>query len=258
MCATAGGGFSLMVEAFGFAGVSESAVVVGVFTRPGPATGHAHVDRAERPALRAPRRAGRVPARRARARATTPRPSSSRGRRSTSPTSCRRPSSSSATRTSRTTGRPRSPSTQPRVTVERGELVTEGDVADAPRGARRRRPLPALQGHRRRREHARAAGRRGRDAARELLRARRVRLRRAGRGRATCASPRTRSGCASSSWRATLVPPPGRYGPDEADVSIVCFGTTKMPALEAMKWLEAEGIAVNMLQIVTRLALPRR
>ncbi len=39
MCATAGGGFSLMVEAFGFAGVSESAVVVGVFTRPGPATG---------------------------------------------------------------------------------------------------------------------------------------------------------------------------------------------------------------------------
>ena len=39
MCATAGGGFSLMVEAFGFAGVSESAVVVGLFTRPGPATG---------------------------------------------------------------------------------------------------------------------------------------------------------------------------------------------------------------------------
>jgi 2-oxoglutarate/2-oxoacid ferredoxin oxidoreductase subunit alpha len=39
MCATAGGGFSLMVEAFGLAGVSESAVVVGLFTRPGPATG---------------------------------------------------------------------------------------------------------------------------------------------------------------------------------------------------------------------------
>ena len=39
MCATAGGGFALMVEAFGLAGVSESAVVVGVFTRPGPATG---------------------------------------------------------------------------------------------------------------------------------------------------------------------------------------------------------------------------
>jgi 2-oxoglutarate/2-oxoacid ferredoxin oxidoreductase subunit alpha len=39
MCATSGGGFSLMVEAFGLAGVSESAVVVGLFTRPGPATG---------------------------------------------------------------------------------------------------------------------------------------------------------------------------------------------------------------------------
>ncbi len=39
MCATSGGGFSLMVEAFGMAGVSESACVVGLFTRPGPATG---------------------------------------------------------------------------------------------------------------------------------------------------------------------------------------------------------------------------
>ncbi|MDO9174790.1 MAG: 2-oxoacid:acceptor oxidoreductase family protein, partial [Actinomycetota bacterium] len=39
MCATSGGGFSLMVEALGFAGVSESPVVVGLFTRPGPATG---------------------------------------------------------------------------------------------------------------------------------------------------------------------------------------------------------------------------
>jgi len=47
-----------------------------------------------------------------------------------------------------------------------------------------------------------------------------------------------------------LVPPPRRYGPDDADVSIVCFGTTKMPSLEAMKWLEAEGISVDMLQTV--------
>ena len=39
MCATSGGGFSLMVEGLGFAGVSESAVVVGLLTRPGPATG---------------------------------------------------------------------------------------------------------------------------------------------------------------------------------------------------------------------------
>ncbi len=39
MCATSGGGFSLMVEGLGLAGVSESPIVVGVFSRPGPATG---------------------------------------------------------------------------------------------------------------------------------------------------------------------------------------------------------------------------
>jgi len=39
MCATSGGGFSLMVEGLGLAGVSESPIVVGVFGRPGPATG---------------------------------------------------------------------------------------------------------------------------------------------------------------------------------------------------------------------------
>jgi 2-oxoglutarate ferredoxin oxidoreductase subunit alpha len=39
MCATSGGGFALMSEAFGLAGVSESAVVVMVSQRPGPATG---------------------------------------------------------------------------------------------------------------------------------------------------------------------------------------------------------------------------
>ncbi len=39
MCATSGGGFSLMVEGLGLAGVSESPIVVGVFQRPGPATG---------------------------------------------------------------------------------------------------------------------------------------------------------------------------------------------------------------------------
>jgi 2-oxoglutarate ferredoxin oxidoreductase subunit alpha len=50
---------------------------------------------------------------------------------------------------------------------------------------------------------------------------------------------------------ATLVPPPQRYGPDTADVSIVLFGSTKMPVREAMRMLEAEDIAANMLQVVT-------
>jgi 2-oxoglutarate ferredoxin oxidoreductase subunit alpha len=39
MCATSGGGFSLMVEGLGLAGVSETPIVVGLFSRPGPATG---------------------------------------------------------------------------------------------------------------------------------------------------------------------------------------------------------------------------
>ncbi len=39
MCATSGGGFSLMVEGLGLAGVSESPIVIGLFQRPGPGTG---------------------------------------------------------------------------------------------------------------------------------------------------------------------------------------------------------------------------
>ena len=105
MCATSGGGFSLMVEALGFAGVSESAVVVGVSSR---APGR-RPDCPRGPS--SPTCASRSTQRRASSRAscsppaTTPTPSSSRGRRSTSPTSSRRRSSSSATRTYRTTAR---------------------------------------------------------------------------------------------------------------------------------------------------------
>jgi 2-oxoglutarate/2-oxoacid ferredoxin oxidoreductase subunit alpha len=29
------------------------------------------------------------------------------------------------------------------------------------------------------------------------------------------------------------------------------FGTTKMPVREAMKWLEREGVSVNLMQVVT-------
>ncbi len=39
MVATSGGGFSLMVEALGFAGMSETPVVIAVSQRPGPSTG---------------------------------------------------------------------------------------------------------------------------------------------------------------------------------------------------------------------------
>jgi 2-oxoglutarate ferredoxin oxidoreductase subunit alpha len=50
---------------------------------------------------------------------------------------------------------------------------------------------------------------------------------------------------------AELAPPPVEFGPRKADISILLFGTTKMPAREAIKWLEAEGISVNMMQLVT-------
>ena len=90
MCATSGGGFALMIEAFGLAGVSETAVVVGLISRPGPATGmptwteqsdlrfalHASQGEFPRVVLAPGDRRGLV--------------STWRGRRSTSPTSCRR------------------------------------------------------------------------------------------------------------------------------------------------------------------------
>jgi 2-oxoglutarate ferredoxin oxidoreductase subunit alpha len=54
----------------------------------------------------------------------------------------------------------------------------------------------------------------------------------------------------------SIVPPPNRFGPDSAPLSILCFGTTKMPALQALDWLAADGIAVNLLQIVTLAPFP--
>jgi pyruvate/2-oxoacid:ferredoxin oxidoreductase alpha subunit len=54
----------------------------------------------------------------------------------------------------------------------------------------------------------------------------------------------------------SLVPPPKRFGPPSAEISVVCFGTTKMPVREAMKWLEVEGHPVELLQIVTLWPFP--
>jgi len=53
-----------------------------------------------------------------------------------------------------------------------------------------------------------------------------------------------------------LVPPPKRYGPETADLSLIVFGTTKQPALEAMGWLADEGVDMNMLQIITLWPFP--
>ena len=48
-----------------------------------------------------------------------------------------------------------------------------------------------------------------------------------------------------------LCPKPAEFGPHEADISFILFGTVKMPVLEAAKWLAAEGISVNVMQLRT-------
>jgi 2-oxoglutarate ferredoxin oxidoreductase subunit alpha len=46
------------------------------------------------------------------------------------------------------------------------------------------------------------------------------------------------------------LPPPRLYGPEEADITLVSWGSTKGPIFEAMKLLEKDGIKVNFLQIL--------
>ena len=56
----------------------------------------------------------------------------------------------------------------------------------------------------------------------------------------------------------TLVPPPATFGvpPAEADVAVLFFGTTKGPVLEAMRWLEPDGVKVAAMQVVTLWPFP--
>ncbi|MFC1754250.1 2-oxoacid:acceptor oxidoreductase subunit alpha [Thermoproteota archaeon] len=43
------------------------------------------------------------------------------------------------------------------------------------------------------------------------------------------------------------IPLPVLYGAEDADMTVICWGSTKGMALEAMKWLEKEGKKVNVL-----------
>lgn len=248
MCATAGGGFSLMIEAFGFAGVSESAVVVGVFTRPGPATGMPtwteqsdlrfviHASQGEFP------RVVLAPGDHTEAFEMAWRAFNLADQLQT-PVVLLGDSYLSDNR------RSAEPFDLDAVSIDRGKLVTEGNVAEHPDaledGHYRRykitddgvsvRALPGVEGavqvvnsyeHD---EHGYGAP--GEYAA--------VRI------------GQNEKRMRKMELAAELAPKPRRYGPDDADVSILCFGTTKMPALEAMKWLEADGVAVNVLHLVT-------
>ncbi len=239
MCATSGGGFSLMVEAFGLAGVSESAVVVGLFTRPGPATGMPtwteqsdlrfalHASQGEFP------RVVLAPGDHDDAFHLTWHAFNladilqtpviilgdtylSDNRRSTAPfdTSL--------------------------VTIDRGEIVTEGEVSDYLRyrvteSGVSTRALPGVKGAEQvvnSYEHDEY----GYGAAGESI-----------ENRVAQNDKRMRK----HDLARTLVPPPAYFGPDDADLSVLVFGTTKMPVREAMKWLDRDGVRVNLMQVVT-------
>ncbi|HSQ21761.1 MAG TPA: 2-oxoacid:acceptor oxidoreductase subunit alpha, partial [Coriobacteriia bacterium] len=256
MCASAGGGFALMVEGFGMAGVSESAVVVGVFTRPGPATGLPtwteqsdlryvlHASQGEFP------RVVVAPGDRADAFDLTWQAFNLADQLQT-PVIILGDSYLSDNRQS-----------VPyfdleAVVVDRGKIVTEGDIAEYPDalgegGEYLRykladygvsvRALPGVKGATQlgnSYEHDEYGyGSAGEPAemrvAQNEKRMRKLELAR------------------------NLVPRPAVFGADvaEADVAVLFFGTTKGPVLEAMRWLEPDGVRVSAMQLVTLWPFP--
>ncbi|MBW2983221.1 2-oxoacid:acceptor oxidoreductase subunit alpha [Candidatus Woesearchaeota archaeon] len=45
------------------------------------------------------------------------------------------------------------------------------------------------------------------------------------------------------------MPQPKIYGPEDADCTVVCWGSTKTMALQALDWLRDEGLSVNVLHL---------
>jgi 2-oxoglutarate ferredoxin oxidoreductase subunit alpha len=256
MCATAGGGFSLMVEGLGLAGVSESAIVVGVFTRPGPATGLPtwteqsdlrfvlHAAQGEFP------RVVLAPGDRAEAFELTWKAFNLADQLQT-PVILLGDTYLSDNRESA------APFDLSKVTMDRGKLIAEGDVSSRPEaldasGIYLRykvtpdgvslRALPGVTGATQMvnsYEHDEYGyGAQGEEAANRVAqndkRMRKLDL--------ACG----------------LVPPPNLFGcpPREADLSIVCFGSTKGPVRTAAEWLEAAGIHVAIMQVVTLWPFP--
>jgi 2-oxoglutarate ferredoxin oxidoreductase subunit alpha len=258
MCATAGGGFSLMVEGLGLAGVSESAIVVGVFTRPGPATGLPtwteqsdlrfviHAAQGEFP------RVVLAPGDRTDAFELTWKAFNLADQLQT-PVIILGDTYLSDNRESVPPFDPTS------VTVDRGKLVTEGDVKEHPEALGEgglylrykvtkdgvsTRALPGVTGACQvvnSYEHDEYGyGAQGEETVNRVAQNEK-RMRKLETARA-------------------LVPPPVHFGsnPHAADMSIVCFGTTKGPLREAAKWLESDGIKVAILQVVTLWPFPAR
>jgi len=244
MCATSGGGFSLMTEAFGLAGVSESAVVVGLFTRPGPATGMPTWT--EQSDLRFALHA---------AQGEFPRVVLAPGDRDDAfhltwlafniadvlqtPVILLGDSYISDNRSSVP------PFDTSRVTIDRGKLVAEGEVTDYLRyrvteDGISERALPGVKGATQvvnSYEHDEYGyGAQGEKADVRIAQNEK-RMRKMDKAR-------------------DIVPPPAYFGPDEADLSVLLWGSTKMPVREAMSWLADEGVSVNMMQVVTMWPFP--
>ena len=246
MCATSGGGFSLMVEALGLAGVSESAVVVGLLTRPGPATGlptwteqsdlrfAIHASQGEFP------RVVLAPGDHTQAYELTWKAFNLADQLQT-PVIVLGDSYLSDNK-----------QTIPEldvssVTIDRGKLVAEGEV---PEGYKRYDldtddgvSLRALPGVRNALQLVNSYEHEERGWAtedpwmRDLQNTKRLfKMRLAEQ----------------------LVPRPIEYGPADAEVSVVCFGTTIMPLRQAIEWLASQGTSVNALQVVTVWPFPDR
>lgn len=46
------------------------------------------------------------------------------------------------------------------------------------------------------------------------------------------------------------------YGPEDAEITLLAFGSTKMPVLEAIEWLKREGVKANFLKVDLLLPFP--
>jgi 2-oxoglutarate ferredoxin oxidoreductase subunit alpha len=246
MCCTSGGGFSLMVEALGFAGMSESAIVVGLLTRAGPATGMPTWT--EQSDLRFAIHA---------AQGEFPRIILAPGDQAESFEFAWRAFNladqlqtpvillGDTYLSDNTRSLPEFDTNA--VTIDRGDLQTEGTAQfyaryrETPSGVSPR-ALPGVIGAEQivnSYEHDEHGwGSPGEDANTRVVQH----------------SKRQRK----TELAATLVPPPNEFGPKDADVSFVLFGSTKMPVREAMKWLGADGVSANMLQLTTVWPFPAR
>ncbi|NTU70880.1 MAG: 2-oxoacid:acceptor oxidoreductase subunit alpha [Coriobacteriia bacterium] len=239
MCATSGGGFSLMVEALGFAGVSETAIVVGLFTRPGPATGlptwteqsdlrfAIHAAQGEFP------RVILAPGDQAEAFEFAWKALNIADQLQTPVILLGDTYLCENTQTVE-------PFDGAAVTIDRGAFQAEGSVTDYQRYAHSPtgvslRAIPGVIG------------------AEQLVNSYEHDEHGFGSPGEVAATRINQNAKRLTKMRlaASLVPAPREYGPREAELSFIVFGSTKMPVREAMKWLEADGISANMLQITT-------